>query len=40
MKNVEHVNEIIDNQNEIFELGELITPIPFSGDLEDKLIFG
>ena len=35
-KNVEHVDEIIENQNEIIELGELITPLPFSGDLEEK----
>lgn len=35
-KNVEHVDKIIDNQNEIIELGQLITPIPYSGDPEEK----
>ena len=38
MKNVEHVNKIIDNQNEIFEPGELIAPIPFSGDVDERAI--
>jgi len=35
-KNVEQVDRIIDAQSEIIELGELITPIPFSGNLEEK----
>lgn len=35
-KNVEQVDSIIENQTVIIELGELITPIPFSGNLEEK----
>ena len=35
-KNVEQVDEIIDAQSEIIRLGELITPIPYSGDIKEK----
>jgi len=37
-KNIEYVDKIIDDQREIVELGELITPIPFSGDVEERAI--
>ncbi len=36
-KNVEQVDRIIDNQTVIFELGDLITPMPFSEDQKKKI---
>ena len=34
--NIEETNEIIDNQDEIEDLGNLITPIPYSGKIEER----